>query len=102
VGIISSLGKSVEQFRVGQRVLVIRGDTGVHRWGTFAQRVAVAVDSLATPPEGWNVRESACAALVYLTAWQALTQWGDLTPSVVLITGASGGVGVASIHLAKA
>ena len=32
----------------------------------------------------------------------ALNQWGKLPPSVVLITGASGGVGVASIHLALA
>jgi NADPH2:quinone reductase len=28
--------------------------------------------------------------------------WGELLPSVVLITGASGGVGVASVHLARA
>jgi NADPH:quinone reductase len=102
VGIISSLGRGVEHFHVGQRVVIIRGDTGVFRWGTLAQRVAVTVDSLALPPAGWNAQESSCAALVYLTAHQALTQWGDLPPSVVLITGASGGVGVASLQLAKA
>jgi NADPH2:quinone reductase len=102
VGVISAAGKNAQPFQVGQRVLVIRGDTGVKRWGTFAQRVAVNVDSLAVPPQGWSVPESAGAALVYLTAYQALTQWGDLPPSVVLVTGASGGVGVASIQLAKA
>lgn len=31
----------------------------------------------------------------------ALTQWGELPPGVVLITGASGGVGVAGVQLAK-
>jgi NADPH:quinone reductase len=102
VGIISAIGNGTGQYKIGDRVLVIRGETGVSRWGTFAQRVSVNIDSLAIPPAGWSIQESAGAALVYLTAHQALTQWGDLPPSVVLITGASGGVGVASVQLAKA
>ena len=54
-------------------------------------------------PAGWSDEESAGATLVYLTAYQAITQWRDLpeTP-VTLITGASGGVGVAGVHLCKA
>jgi NADPH2:quinone reductase len=102
VGIIAAVGKNAGPYRVGQRVLIIRGETGVNRWGTFAQRVAVSAGAVAIPPAGWSVRESAGAALVYLTAHQALTQWGDLPPSIVLVTGASGGVGVATIQLAKA
>ncbi|MGD0766590.1 MAG: zinc-binding dehydrogenase [Tepidisphaeraceae bacterium] len=102
VGIIGAVGKNAGPFRVGQRVLIIRGETGVNRWGTFAQRVAVSAQAVAIPPAGWSVRQSAGAALVYLTAHQALTQWGDLPPSIVLVTGASGGVGVATIQLAKA
>jgi NADPH2:quinone reductase len=43
---------------------------------------------------------------VFLTAWQALTQWSESEApppagSVVLVTGASGGVGVATVLLAK-
>jgi len=102
VGIVSAFGKNVDQYHIGQRVLIIRGDTGVNRWGTLAQRVSVSVESLALPPADWNIQQSAGAALVYLTAHQALTQWGELPPSVVLITGASGGVGVATLQLAKA
>jgi NADPH2:quinone reductase len=46
------------------------------------------------------------APLVFLTAWQALTQWADhpappSAESVLLVTGASGGVGVASVLLGK-
>ena len=46
------------------------------------------------------------APLVYLTAWQALTQWHDPPApppagAVLLVTGASGGVGVASVQLGK-
>jgi NADPH2:quinone reductase len=81
VGIVSALGTGVERFHIGQRVLIIRGDTGVSRWGTLAQHVSVSVDSLAIPPPAWTVQQSAGAALVYLTAWQALTQWGDLLSS---------------------
>jgi NADPH2:quinone reductase len=102
VGIISALGNGAARFTVGQRVLILRGDTGVNRWGTLAQRVAVSTDSIVVPPQGWTVHESAGASLVYLTAYQALTQWGELKPGIVLITGASGGVGVASVQLAKA
>jgi NADPH:quinone reductase len=102
VGIVAAVGAGVREFSVGQRVLILRGDTGVSRWGTFAERVVVSVDSIVQLPDGWTVQESAGASLVYLTAYQALTQWGELSPGVVLITGASGGVGVAGVQLAKA
>jgi NADPH2:quinone reductase len=102
VGIVAAVGAGVREYSLGQRVLILRGETGVSRWGTFAQRASVSAQSIALPPAGWTVQESAGAALVYLTAHQALTQWGALSPGVVLITGASGGVGVASVQLAKA
>jgi NADPH:quinone reductase len=74
----------------------------VSRWGTFAQRVVVPAESLAPVPEGWSDQEAGGASLVYLTAYQALSMWGELTDAIVLVSGASGGVGVASIHLARA
>lgn len=102
VGIVSAIGdEDVEDLRLGELRLILRGETGVSRWGTFAQKVAVAADSIVTIPPGWSIEESAAAPLVYLTAYQALTQWDELPPSIVLITGASGGVGVAGIQLAK-
>jgi len=79
------------------------GGIGVERAGTFAERVAVPVESLVEVPTGWDEPEAAGATLVYLTAYQALTTWGALAAaSVVLVTGASGGVGVASVQLAAA
>jgi NADPH2:quinone reductase len=102
VGVIGAVGKGVDRSLIGKRMVIIRGDTGVHRWGSFAERVAVSAESIAPPPPSWTIEQSAGAALVYLTAHQALLQWGELPPSVVLITGASGGVGVATIHLAGA
>jgi NADPH2:quinone reductase len=102
IGTISGVGADVKQFKVGDRAIILRSEIGVSRAGTFAEKVAVPVASLAAVPVGWTAEEAAGAALVYLTADQALTQWGELPPSVVLITGASGGVGVAAVQLAVA
>jgi NADPH2:quinone reductase len=102
IGTVVAVGSGVIETRIGDRRLVLRSQIGVTRPGTFAQFVSVPVESLVEPPAGWSDEQSAGAPLVYLTAYQALTTWGDLPPSVVLVTGASGGVGVASIQLARA
>ena len=65
-------------------------------WGTFAQQVAVPIENLIPIPKGWTDQQASCASLVYMTSYQAYTTWGDLPTSLVLVTGASGGVGVAS------
>jgi NADPH2:quinone reductase len=102
IGTVSAVGQGVTNVKVGDRRLLLRSEIGVNRPGTFAQRVAIPVESLVPPPARWSAQQSAGAPLVYLTAYQALTNWGDLPPGVVLITGASGGVGVASLQLARA
>lgn len=103
VGTVLEAGSDVKDFRVGQPVLILRSEVGVSKPGTFAERVAVPVASLAEPPKGWTEEQCAGGPLVYLTAYQALTCWGELPHgSVVLVTGASGGVGVAAVQLAEA
>lgn len=102
VGMVLSVGSGVKELHAGDRRVILRGEAGVSQAGTFAQRVKVPAEWLVEVPRGWTEQEAAGAALVYVTAYQALTQWGDLPPSVVLVTGASGGVGVASTQLASA
>ncbi len=103
MGIVVQLGSGVKDVRVGEARAILRGDVGGNRPGTFAQRVAVPADNLVEIPAGWSEEESAGATLVYLTAYQALTMWGELPAgAAVLVTGASGGVGVASVQLAAA
>jgi NADPH2:quinone reductase len=104
IGVVEKVGAGVTNFKPGDRALVLRSDIGVNRAGTFAQKVAVPIESLVPPPSNWTTEESAGAPLVYLTAYQAIAQWSAELPaaSVVLVTGASGGVGVASIQLAAA
>lgn len=104
VGDVAALGPGVGHVRVGETVGILRCDVGVALWGTLAEQVVVPADSVIRIPAGWSLEETAGAPLVFLTAWQALTQWPDPPApppggSVLLVTGASGGVGVASVLL---
>ena len=102
-GTVVSAGTGVQGHAIGQKRAILRGDMGVSRWGTFAELVAVPTESLIEIPDGWTDEQAGSASLVYVTAFQALTQWEDLpAQAVVLISGASGGVGVASTQLGVA
>jgi NADPH2:quinone reductase len=106
VGEVAAVGAAVRDVRPGETVGILRCDVGVDVWGTLAEKVVVPAHSVARPPQGWSLEEMAAAPLVFLTAWQALTQWTDPQAppppgSRVLVTGASGGVGVAAVLLGK-
>ncbi len=106
VGEVIAVGAGVSNVKVGDTAGILRCDCGVDLWGTLAEKVVVSAASVAPPPAGWSLEETAGAPLVYLTAWQALTQWSDPPSpppagSVLLVTGASGGVGTASVQLGK-
>jgi NADPH2:quinone reductase len=103
MGTVVAVGSGVKGIRVGDRRAILRGQVGGNQPGTFAERVAVPALDLEELTAGWSEPEAAGATLVYLTAYQALTMWGPLPPpAVVLVTGASGGVGVAAVQLASA
>jgi NADPH2:quinone reductase len=106
VGDVVAVGGGVETVRRGDTVGILRCQAGVTTWGTLAELTVVRAASLAPIPLGWSFEEMAGAPLVFLTAFQALTQWSDppappRAGSVLLVTGASGGVGVASVLLGK-
>ena len=103
IGTVIEVGSETGNARAGDRRVILRGEVGVERAGSFAGRVAVPAQNLVETPSHWTEQEAAGATLVYLTAYQALTTWGPLPPpSLVLVTGASGGVGVAAVQLAVA
>jgi NADPH2:quinone reductase len=106
VGEVVAIGAGVEHVQPGETVGILRGHTGVDVWGTLAEKTVIDFDQVIPIPHGWSLEEVAGAPLVYLTAWQALTQWSDPPApppagSVLLVTGASGGVGTASVLLGK-
>jgi NADPH2:quinone reductase len=91
------------RFKQGQSVVMLPCQLGIKRDGTLADYVTVPEESLAPLPEGWSTQEGAAGPLVHVTAWQALTKAGPVTSeTTVLITGASGGVGTATLQQAKA
>lgn len=101
-GEVVGVGQGVE-CAAGQRVVLLGGATGISRQGTLAEYAAIPAEWLAPAPEDWRPEEAAAGPLVLLTAWQALVDRGGLKAGeTVLVTGASGGVGTASVLLAKA
>ncbi len=101
-GIIAGVS-SGSRFNAGDAGVVLRSEIGITRQGTLADFVVVPEDCLARIPAGWSLEEAAAAPLVYLTAWKALVIQGGLhSGETVLVTGASGGVGIAAIQLGKA
>ena len=90
-------------FAAGDSVLILRSPVGVSRQGTLAELVTVPAECVTRLPKGWTFEEGAASSVVYLTAWKALKVQGRLkSGETVVINGASGGVGVASIQVAKA
>jgi NADPH2:quinone reductase len=103
MGVVTAVGGNVKEIRPGDVRVILRSEVGVSRPGTLAEKVAVEARYTVAAPEGWSAEQAAAAPLVYLTAWQAIGQWADLPEqATVLITGATGGVGVAATQLAHA
>jgi NADPH:quinone reductase-like Zn-dependent oxidoreductase len=88
-------------FQVGQRVFGML-DELTYRRGTFAEFVACKDHEAAPLPDRVTDEDGAAAALVSLTAVQALRDIGRTGPgSRVLVYGASGGVGTVAIQVAR-
>jgi NADPH:quinone reductase len=96
-GVVIQTGAAVKHLRIGQRVLAMP------RNGGLAELICLNENSCTPIPEVLS-HESAAGFLVnYCTAYHGLTHCGKLQPrELVLILGASGGVGVAAIDIAKA
>ncbi len=90
-------------WKPGDEVVVLQSSTTNLEHGTLCDQQWIAAENLARKPAGWSDAEAAAAPLVYQTAWKALVDIGGLQPGQpVVITGASGGVGLAAVQLARA
>src|SRR4051812_45194472 len=83
-------------FEPGQRVL------GGSRFGAYAELVATDPANLVPLPDDWSFEEGAALPVNYTTAYAGLVRYGSLHEGEdVLIHAAAGGVGIASIQIAK-
>ncbi|MTJ10006.1 MULTISPECIES: NAD(P)-dependent alcohol dehydrogenase [unclassified Anabaena] len=98
-GEVVEVGSQVTRFQVGD---AIYGSTNFPG-GAYAE-FAVVPENLAAPkPTNLTYEEAATVPLAALTALQALRDLGNLkSGQSVLINGASGGVGVFAVQIAKA
>ena len=96
-GVISELGSAVGGIEIGEPVL-----SGT-KWGGYADRVVVpAHDVIQLPRRGITFEQATAIPVNYATAWSALVEYGGLKPGQkVLIQAAAGGVGTASIQIAR-
>lgn len=96
VGRIEALGVGVEGFKVGQRIACWQFGAGLADKAIVEARYGVHVPAGVTPAK------AAALLLDYLTAYYGLFDRGGLKPGqTLLVTGASGGVGSAAVHLAS-
>lgn len=122
-GIVAEKGTAVTDYEVGDRVVVnpslfcgqceqcISGEEsqcldygiiGDSIPGGMAEYIAVDAANLLKIPENLSFEEVAATPLAYQTAWRALMTRGQIKAGDdVVILGASGGVGSASIQIAK-
>ncbi|MED4226566.1 NADPH:quinone reductase [Neobacillus cucumis] len=100
-GIVEAIGEEVTNVRVGDHVFIAALMNG-HSTGTFAQKVVCDATSVHPLPEQVSFEQGAALGVPALTAYRALFQRAYLKPDqTVLIHGASGGVGLQVVQMAK-
>ena len=96
-GIVSSLGEGVENIAVGDRVFAMTG------LGAFAEKIVVPEHAVVKIPESMNFETAAALPMTYGTSLYALKQRAELKEGeTLLVLGAAGGVGLATVELGKA
>jgi NADPH:quinone reductase len=96
-GKVSAVGARDAKFQVGDRVLAYVENGG------YVEQIT-ARSSLCHPiPDGLDAADAIGLGLAFQTAHFALFARGQMKPGeIVLVTGATGGVGIATVQLAKA
>jgi NADPH:quinone reductase-like Zn-dependent oxidoreductase len=95
-GVVEAVGTNASRFQVGDEVF---GTCA----GAFAEHATSREDKLAVKPAELTYEQAAAVPTSVCTALQALRDAGGIEPGQqVLIIGASGGVGMFAVQIAKA
>ena len=96
-GVVRAVGEGVQGFTVGDRVM------SQVEYGAFSEIALTLSSQCFKLPDDLPFEAAAAMGIVYQTAWFALLERGQFKPGeTVLLLGAAGGVGLASVQLAKA
>ncbi len=92
-----------DRFSPGQEVIVSGYDLGMNTAGAFAEMIRVPVNWVLPLPEGLSARESMIIGTAGFTAAQCVEKLMhnglDADDGPVVVTGASGGVGIMAVAL---
>ncbi len=96
-GVVASVGAGVTAFKPGDHAIAMAEQGG------FAEFVAMPENQCIKLPPSLPFEEAAAMSLIYDTAYFALRDRARIKPGEsVLVLGATGGVGLAAVQLAKA
>lgn len=96
-GVVEAIGSGVSVFKVGDRVM------GFSRWGSMAEKIAIDAGRCVVIPDKMPFDEASAFILTYGTSYYALKERGTLrSGETLLVLGAAGGVGLATIEIGKA
>lgn len=97
-GEVLSVGEAVAHFTPGQRVYF-----AANLSGGYAEQALCTESQLHPLPANVSFAQGAAIGVPYSTAWRALFQIAEAhAAETVLVHGASGGVGLAAVQLARA
>jgi len=97
-GVVSQIGTDVEHLAPGDRVYV-----SLPMSGTYAEQCLCGANNVYPLPENASFEQGAAIGIPYLTAYRALFHFAQARAGEsILIHGASGGVGIASVQFARA
>jgi NADPH2:quinone reductase len=100
-GVIERIGADVTAAKPGDRVAF--SGLGVGSEGSYAEYALIADAQVVHIPEGLSFVDAAAIGMTFPAAYYALVTRGALREGeTVLVQGASGGVGSASVQLARA
>ena len=100
-GIVDAIGEGVTHLNVGDRVFVA-ALLAKRNTGTYAQKVVCDANAVHRLPESISYEKGASLGIPALTAYRALFHRAKIKPGEsVLIHGASGGVGLLTVQMAK-
>ncbi len=96
-GVVTAVGEAVTSRKVGDRVIATT------QIGAFAEQAVVNEHSTFEMGNTMSFQQAAGFAITYGTSYYALKQQANIQPGeTLLVLGAAGGVGIATIQIAKA